>query len=50
MDYIPEQPKFEVADGDIPRSLAPHVQSADTPSNTPFVPFVAFGGTSSCRG
>jgi len=40
IDYILEQPSFEEVDDYVPRSLAPHIQSSDTPfdtpSNTPF--------------
>ena len=58
MDYIPEQPNFEDVDDYVPRSLVPHIQSSDTPSNTPFdtpsnilsMPFAGFAGTSSSLG
>ena len=35
MDYIPEQPNFEEADDNVPRSLDSHIQSSDTHSDTP---------------
>jgi len=50
MDYILEPPEFNVADHELPCSLVAHVQSTDSPSNTPSAPSQQYGGTSSCRG
>jgi len=50
MDYIPELLEFNVADHKLPCSPIAHVQSIDSPSNTPFAPSQPSGGTSSSRG
>ena len=50
MDYISEPPEFNVADHELPCSPVAHVQSTDSPSNTPSAPSQPSGGTSSSRG
>ena len=46
----PESLNFHVADHKLPRSLVQHVESIDSPGNTPFAPSQSSGGTSSSRG